>query len=520
MKISELPQAAEITGAEILPVVQNGETKKVSRDDLVGTVPNGLTVENGKMFLLSNGEKVDEGAQLPIVTIDKVLLIDSENPVQNKAVKNELDKKLGNSDGSVKQENIADGSVTESKLSEDVKDKLNKPQITVDSELSAESENPVKNKAISNSFANALKGTASGKILEIEDISPITHALKVKAESETSLTGVTVRRYGKNQLNFSSVQKRGDTNAITLLDNGFKVEGRTYVTVKSIPVLPNTDYTLSYITTHITGEYNRVCVFANDSLEVANRLKDITNGTGDTFNTGTAEVILIAFYVNSPDSTSDDTVKFTDIQLELGTQKTEYEPYVPVQEVTPNDDGTIDGLTSAYPHTVIVGDGNVNLECEYNKDLNRGIAEEIKNSKPMLITFNNADFDNSDTEHLPTNISFSQNGSHILLTVTFDVSRLNFTISDGSDYSIHNVLVQGEPFDLSMIDNYIKSMELFSSDYGEGWIVEGGQYAYMHEYNFGTVDNANTVFAELSEMGLNGFQLLVNNYNKITAQEV
>ena len=447
MKISELPQAAEITGAEILPVVQNGETKKVSRDDLVGTVPNGLTVENGKMFLLSNGEKVDEGAQLPIVTIDKVLLIDSENPVQNKAVKNELDKKLGNSDGSVKQENIADGSVTESKLSEDVKDKLNKPQITVDSELSAESENPVKNKAISNSFANALKGTASGKILEIEDISPITHALKVKAESETSLTGVTVRRYGKNQLNFSSVQKRGDTNAITLLDNGFKVEGRTYVTVKSIPVLPNTDYTLSYITT-------------------------------------------------------------------------EYEPYVPVQEVTPNDDGTIDGLTSAYPHTVIVGDGNVNLECEYNKDLNRGIAEEIKNSKPMLITFNNADFDNSDTEHLPTNISFSQNGSHILLTVTFDVSRLNFTISDGSDYSIHNVLVQGEPFDLSMIDNYIKSMELFSSDYGEGWIVEGGQYAYMHEYNFGTVDNANTVFAELSEMGRNGFQLLVNNYNKITAQEV
>ena len=162
----------------------------------------------------------------------------------------------------------------------------------------------------------------------------------------------------------------------------------------------------------------------------------------------------------------------------------------------------------------------MNLECEYNKDLNRGIAEEIKNSKPMLITFNNADFDNSDTEHLLANISFIQNGSRILLTVTFDVSRLNFTIPDGSDYSIHKVLVQGEPVDLSMLDNYIKSMELFSSDYGEGWIVEGSQYVYMHEYSFSTADNANTAFAELSEMGLNGFQLLVNNYNKITAKEV
>lgn len=103
---------------------------------------------------------------------------------------------------------------------------------------------------------------------------------------------------------------------------------------------------------------------------------------------------------------------------------------------------------------------------------------------------------------------------------TFDVSRMNFSIPDGSDYSIHKVLVQGEPFDLSMLDNYIKSMESFTQDYGEGWIVEGSQYVYMHEYSFGTKDNANTVFAEFSEMGLNGFQLLVNNYNKITAQEV
>lgn len=146
--------------------------------------------------------------------------------------------------------------------------------------------------------------------------------------------------------------------------------------------------------------------------------------------------------------------------------------------------------------------------------------EAIKNSKPMLITFNNSDFDNSDSQQFPIGIRFEASTSRIILMATFDVSRLNFTIPDGSDYSIHKVLVQGEPFDLSMLDNYIKSMESFTQDYDEGWIVEGSQYVYMHEYSFGTEDNANTVFAELSEMGLNGFQLLVNNYNKITAQEV
>lgn len=148
------------------------------------------------------------------------------------------------------------------------------------------------------------------------------------------------------------------------------------------------------------------------------------------------------------------------------------------------------------------------------------IVEIIKNSKPMLITFNNSDFDNSDSQQLPIEISFKLNQSRIILIATFDVSRLNFRISDGSDYSIYKVLIEGEPFDLSMLDEYIKSMETLESDYGEVWIVEGSQYAYMHEYSFGNVDNANTVFAELSEMGLNGFQLLVNNYNQITAKEV
>lgn len=110
MKISELPQATEVTGEELLPVVQNGETKKVSRDDLVGTVPNGLTIENGKMFLVSNGEKVDEGAQLPTVTIDKVLSVESANPIENRAVSAAITELDGEILNHIEPNNILDTS--------------------------------------------------------------------------------------------------------------------------------------------------------------------------------------------------------------------------------------------------------------------------------------------------------------------------------------------------------------------------------------------------------------------------
>lgn len=147
-----------------------------------------------------------------------------------------------------------------------------------------------------------------------------------------------------------------------------------------------------------------------------------------------------------------------------------------------------------------------------NKDI--PLPEEIKNIQPMLITFNNTDFT------APKGMYFNATDAHITLTAIFDLSRLNFNIPNGSDYSIHKVLVQGEPFDLSILDNFVKSMDSLENDYGEGWIVEGDAYMYLHEYNFRTADNANAALAELTSIGITGFQLLVNNYNQITAQEV
>lgn len=86
MKISELPQATELTGEELLPVVQSGETKKVTRDELVGGVPDNISIEDNTIALLSKGQKIGEGAKFPQITVDSELSAESENPIQNKAV--------------------------------------------------------------------------------------------------------------------------------------------------------------------------------------------------------------------------------------------------------------------------------------------------------------------------------------------------------------------------------------------------------------------------------------------------
>lgn len=232
---------------------------------------------------------------------------------------------------------------------------------------------------VNNSFSNAVKGKASGRFLNIDDVSPITHELKIKVKSETDtdLTGMTVRRYGKNQLDFTSIKEDISRNKVALLDNGFRISGNYYAGVWSVPVLPNTDYNLSYITNHIKGDIKKVVIFGSDKLTTANTLKGFTNGVGGTFNTEEHNTILIAFYVNSSSSTtdiSDDTIEFTDIQLELGTETTEYEPYVPAIEASVSEDGTVKGITSIYPTTVIVGDtADVTFKCEYNRDLNKVI---------------------------------------------------------------------------------------------------------------------------------------------------
>lgn len=67
-------------------------------------------------------------------------------------------------------------------------------------------------------------------------------------------------------------------------------------------------------------------------------------------------------------------------QLEIGSTKTEYEPYIQPTEYTPDADGVVSGVTSLSPSTTLMTDTDGALiDATYNKDINKAF-DELKNA--------------------------------------------------------------------------------------------------------------------------------------------
>ena len=63
------------------------------------------------------------------------------------------------------------------------------------------------------------------------------------------------------------------------------------------------------------------------------------------------------------------------IWINMGSSAIDYEQYA-LAEYTPNADGTVNGVTSLYPNTILTTDTEgVIIDCEYNRDINKAFAE-------------------------------------------------------------------------------------------------------------------------------------------------
>lgn len=84
---------------------------------------------------------------------------------------------------------------------------------------------------------------------------------------------------------------------------------------------------------------------------------------------------MILFIAYNPVGASSGELTFSNIQLELGTTVTEYEPYKECAEHTSTEDGVVNGVTSLYPVTTLMTDTEgVLIDCEYNRDINKAFA--------------------------------------------------------------------------------------------------------------------------------------------------
>lgn len=220
---------------------------------------------------------------------------------------------------------------------------------------------------------NPIKGSAIGNSLNITDISPNEHNLKVKLNS-------------KNLIKFPYYQSAGDYKGIkytinddnSITANGIATEDSFFwLRVSNNTILPQGTYTMSGCPQGGTKSTFFIGMGDWKTLDFGNGASFYSDGSGKSFFIEIRAGVTVENLVFKP-------------QLEVGTTISEYTPYFTdftsltvtesggdeTKTFTPLSDGTVKDITSIYPETNLsVNNSAVTLTAEYNRDINKVISE-------------------------------------------------------------------------------------------------------------------------------------------------
>ena len=107
----------------------------------------------------------------------------------------------------------------------------------------------------------------------------------------------------------------------------------------------------------------------NQTAKINIQNENVTKRYSVTYTLKQPSPAFPAFTLNS------NKIKIENIQIELGTEATDYESFSKT-EYTPAADGTVEGVKSLYPTTTLIPDTKgLILEADYNRDINKAFAE-------------------------------------------------------------------------------------------------------------------------------------------------
>lgn len=226
-------------------------------------------------------------------------------------------------------------------------------------------------------YANALKGTASGAAIRVDDVSPLEHTVSVKVSGENiDPETVTVTGCGKNMIDADGLcndflVKNADGSYT--LTKGSNTNDR--ISAKVPCCLPaNTQFCLSAeFVSHTT---------AGASLYAVLTLADGTQFTsGIPFSTSkrvltsTQPVTQVQVYLQGSE-VEGAHITFRNLQVELGGSVTEYEPYNSASATyTLAEDGSCEVTSIAPTMTLLTDNPDVVMDCEYNRDINKAFEQ-------------------------------------------------------------------------------------------------------------------------------------------------
>ena len=204
-----------------------------------------------------------------------------------------------------------------------------------------------------------IEKTVSGAFISVDDVSEIPHSVGCKVSGIDDLTSVKVTRCGKNLFDINracNVSGGNEYDTFSINDNVITATSDNSTTkIVAMQLFDGEllagDYILSLnAVIENTPKHNRpneIFTWKNGSVLT---LTTVTKTDGSyspkiKFTLSEKAKIAILFYksVNTSQATVSDTVykvKLSNIQLELGSTATDYEPYNG-QTFTPNTDGTV-----------------------------------------------------------------------------------------------------------------------------------------------------------------------------------
>lgn len=231
---------------------------------------------------------------------------------------------------------------------------------------------------------NALKATASGTVVRIDDISPFAH------------TAVAVVR-GKNYANMSKLLNEN------LVDNGdssytlTKIDGARFSAeyILDRPIPANTLISASITSYEGTAPTMTIQVLSDDRKEMYYFVVNASAKSKSATLPYDVARVRVCFNSSEADGV---WATFSGLQLETG-EATEYVPYVLPTTVTvtrygvdeadnyqtfiPEADGTCYIPSLSPIMTLLTNTANATIECEYNQDINKAI-QKIKADSAIL----------------------------------------------------------------------------------------------------------------------------------------
>lgn len=262
------------------------------------------------------------------------------------------------------------------------------------------------NTDLTNSSANAIKSVVSGEVVRVDDVSPVEHTVKVKMDGENiDPSTVTLTRFGKNILGYAddfSITQDGLTIEYDVEEQIFTINGTPEKAsfplnfgshlFDKFSLSIGMDVALSI--EHVSGTLSKesmtnVFYLGNsDSPEDGRNnwfsVPFPTSGRKTNISTATKKYLSHTWlYIGGEYDVTFTDYKFK-VQLEIGTEPTDYEKFMGVK-YTPTADGTVDISSVSPTMTLLTDTEGITIECEYNRDTNL-VMGDVETALDSIIT--------------------------------------------------------------------------------------------------------------------------------------